>query len=314
MPLGARSTPRGTTRLALRVAVGIGLLLGTVALVERYVGWAALLRPWRSLSLATVSAAALLVLASYWVRAVRVYDHFRPQTRGRFGACLRLTLLHNLLNNLVPMRLGEASFPALLARYFGVPVVRAVAALVWFRLTDLHVLAGAGGLALLGSRGPVLLVALLAAWLALAWVAFLGRDPLERRLAAGATARWRGWALEALSAMPSDAPTFWRTLAWTVLNWALKLAAFAWLLDAIAGTAFGPSLLGALAGELSSVLPIHGLAGAGTYEAGVVAGLASFGVPATVALAAAVNLHLFLLGLSLAGGAWGLAVGRARGP
>ena len=44
------------------------------------------------------------------------------------------------------------------------------------------------------------------------------------------------------------------------------------------------------------MLPIHGVAGAGTYEAGVLAGLIPWAVDQKVALAAAVNLHLFVLG------------------
>ncbi|MGB2680474.1 MAG: UPF0104 family protein, partial [Candidatus Competibacter sp.] len=65
--------------------------------------------------------------------------------------------------------------------------------------------------------------------------------------------------------------------------------------------------------DLTSVLPVHGIAGAGTYEAGVVAALIPFGIEAKVALAAAVNLHLFVLGLSAAGGALALLL-RAGAP
>jgi len=60
------------------------------------------------------------------------------------------------------------------------------------------------------------------------------------------------------------------------------------------------------------VLPVHGLAGAGTYEAGVVAALLPFGVAPAAALAGAVNLHLFLLGAALLGGALALLPGRRR--
>jgi hypothetical protein len=56
-----------------------------------------------------------------------------------------------------------------------------------------------------------------------------------------------------------------------------------------------------IGGELGSVLPVHGVAGMGTYEAGVMAGLAPQGVALTAALAAAVNLHLFILGATVLG-------------
>jgi uncharacterized membrane protein YbhN (UPF0104 family) len=47
------------------------------------------------------------------------------------------------------------------------------------------------------------------------------------------------------------------------------------------------------------VLPVHGLAGAGTYEGAMVAALALSGAAPDIALLAAVNVHLLLLGTSL---------------
>jgi uncharacterized membrane protein YbhN (UPF0104 family) len=55
--------------------------------------------------------------------------------------------------------------------------------------------------------------------------------------------------------------------------------------------------------ELSSVLPFHGIAGSGSYELAVVAALLPAGIDASRALAGAVNLHLFLLGVTLILGA-----------
>ena len=66
------------------------------------------------------------------------------------------------------------------------------------------------------------------------------------------------------------------------------------------------ALLGAALGDLTSILPVHNIGGAGTYEAGVVAGMLPFGVGASAALAAAINLHLFLLAATLFGGALSL--------
>ena len=56
--------------------------------------------------------------------------------------------------------------------------------------------------------------------------------------------------------------------------------------------------VGATVGDLTGVLPFHGIAGAGTYEAGVVAGLAPYGLAPESALPLAVNLHLFILASS----------------
>ena len=67
-------------------------------------------------------------------------------------------------------------------------------------------------------------------------------------------------------------------------------------------------------GDLTSILPFHGLAGAGTYEAGVVAGLAPYGLSPETALSLAINLHLFILASSafLALASWLIPMGRIR--
>jgi uncharacterized membrane protein YbhN (UPF0104 family) len=61
------------------------------------------------------------------------------------------------------------------------------------------------------------------------------------------------------------------------------------------------------------VLPFHGIAGSGTYEVAVVGALLPFGVDATAAFAGAVNLHLFVLGMTLILGALALLLPVRRG-
>jgi hypothetical protein len=67
--------------------------------------------------------------------------------------------------------------------------------------------------------------------------------------------------------------------AWTLANWTVKLAAQAGLLAALlpAGLAIGAA--GALGAELAAILPIQGVAGFGTYEAGAAAALLPSGIP-----------------------------------
>jgi uncharacterized membrane protein YbhN (UPF0104 family) len=235
---------------------------------------------------------------SYVLRAVRAYDALRTLVRGRFLAMLRVTVLHTTANNLLPMRLGEAAFPILVRRHFGLRLTRGTLALAWIRLMDLHVLGLVAGVALLLSTGgsPP-------AWLLV--VGWLLALPLGLRLLpllAGHIAA-EGLAGRLLRAVretgPADAPELARLYLWTLLSWVAKLAAFAAItahfLDAPAGTI----LAGIVGAELSSVLPFHGVAGAGSYEAAMVATLYPFGIQPAVALGAAVNLHLFLLGVTL---------------
>jgi len=298
-----------------RLWLGLVLLAVMVGIVQWSVGWPQLLAPWRSIAPSALALATLLASGSYMARALRLYDYFPPGARGGFVACLKLTLLHNLFNNLLPMRAGEASFPVLMNRYFKVPLSRSLTALLWFRLMDLHALAAVAILAV-GRRwwdsGWIGLLA--AVWLILPWWSFrLQSAPALVRLSERLSPRWRDRLARASEGLPQTPAAFWRAWFWTQLNWLVKLAVFAWILRLFAPMPGAAAVMGALGGDLTSVLPVHGIAGAGTYEAGVVAALIPFGIEAKVALAAAVNLHLFVLGLSAAGGALALLL-RAGGP
>ena len=230
-------------------------------------------------------------------------------TRGRFGTCLRVMLWHNGANNLLPMRTGELAFPVLMGRWFGVRVAVAVPTLLWFRCLDLWSLVLIAGLVLGPPRlgwGSVATAAVL--WTALPALARLWRDPAARFCARrdGRLAR----ALQRLvEGIPASGGGMAHTVGWTLANWSLKMAAYAGLLAAVGGLSWSRGLLGALGGELSSVQPVHGIAGAGTYEAGVVAALLPFGVDLETALPAAVSLHLFVL----ATGTVGIALAAAAG-
>lgn len=306
---------RNVLKKGLQTLVGVAVTAAFLALVEYTVGWVRLLTPWLHLSWSAIGFAVALAVLSYWLRAMRLYDYFRDEMRGAFGACMRLMLLHNVFNNLLPARTGELSFPVLMARYFDVPAARSVPVLLWFRLLDLHALglfALAAAALLLPVKIPLL--AALLAWALLPWFAWRLDPWIRAQLPRRLHGRLARLADQALAALPGNARAYWRAWAWTLVNWAVKLGVFAWILQLFVTTPAAAAWLGAIAGDLSSVLPVHGIAGAGTFEAGVVAGLLASDIDASAALAGAVNLHLFILGSTLAGGLLAFAFqGRARG-
>ena len=90
-----------------------------------------------------------------------------------------------------------------------------------------------------------------------------------------------------------------RIYLWTALSWSLKFLAFATLLRHFLPVDLWRALVGVMGAELSSVLPFHGIAGSGSYELAAVAAMVPAGVDPAAALAGAVNLHLFVLGVTL---------------
>ncbi|MBD5804258.1 hypothetical protein AZOA_37010 [Azoarcus sp. Aa7] len=261
--------------------------------------WQGLADAFRRLDPLALMLAILGFATSYVLRAGRVYDEFRRDAQGRFGACLRIVLIHNAMVNVVPFRGGEAAFPVLLGRNFGTPLARAVASLFWFRLQDALVVAVLAVGVWPGLPLPLRLAAIFGlvafAWYLPRWA----RAPhawAERGGAAAKLARLR----DAFADSTRHARFGW---AWTLANWSVKLATQAWLLAALLPARVAVGAAGALGAELAAILPVQGVAGFGTYEAGAAAAMLPHDVPFENGLQAALALHLFVIACAVASGA-----------
>jgi len=281
--------------------IGGLLLVALVVGVALTIGWGALLAPWLALTPVELLLPLGLTALSYFLRGVRIHDYFRPNLDGRFLTVLRLSILHNTANNLLPMRAGEMVFPWLMGRYFGHGFLGATASLFWIRLLDLH---------FLGLIGIYILYLRDSSWVwplaALAWLALAPMAGLAGRLAPigpGRIGKVLGLMTEAA---PASAGRAIRIYLWTALTWISKFFAFALVLRYFLPVELWQVLVGVMGAELSSVLPFHGIAGSGSYELAVIAVLVPQGVSAEAALAGAVNLHLFLMGVTLILGALAL--------
>lgn len=299
--------------------IGLNLLiLGIFAFeVDDHWGWSHLLTPWRTVPLAWLILATFAQILSYALRALRIYLAERQVPRGAYLICLRLILINNSLNLLLPMRSGEASFPILMKRWFGIGISHAAGTLLWLRLLDLHVLASIGllcvGTGWIGSltASALLAAAAMAAMLAPV-AAFLARKPLGDWLARHPGKSWQ-IAAQVLAGLPSHQSGLGLDLMLTWSAWSVKLLALGWLLAHLAGNTLIDGVIGAIGGDLATVMPIYTPGGFGIYEAGVIAALSAKGAPSAALLAGAVNLHLFVLTVALIGGAlaW-IGRGRAR--
>lgn len=278
--------------------LGLAVLGGLLWVVEQTVGWQQLLAPWQTLSAATLIMAFVLTAVSYILRGVRAYDYFWPLVAGHFLDVLRLSMIHNTANNLLPMRAGEAVFPWLMKTWFGHGFFAAGASLLWIRLMDLHVI-GLAGLAVLWlSRPdwPVVVLAVLWVCIPLASAFALVSRKRQWRGGAGLSARLLRLVADAA---PRSAPVAARLYLWTLLSWGTKLVAFTTILGHFMQVPTWKVLIGVIGAELASIMPFHGVAGSGSYELVTVAALVPFGVSGEAALTGALNLHLFLLGSTI---------------
>lgn len=300
-----------TQRRALSGALNWALSLLVLAVfawaVHHYWGWQRLFAPWAKVPLALVALVAVAQLSSYSVRAYRVYYAEPEIPRGRWHDCLKLILLNNVMNLLLPARTGEASFPVLLSRWFGINAARGAGTLLWLRLLDLGVLAVLAVAVLGRSVIPDLHPALIAAVCVIGVAAPLLALPVQagagRRLAER-DGKVAGLLRKALEGVPATASRVMVDIGLSWTAWSLKLAALAIVFAQLADLSVLDALMGAIGGDLSTVLPVHAPGGFGTYEAGVVAFVALVADAGPALLAAAVNLHLLVLGIALLGGAY----------
>ncbi|MCL7744029.1 flippase-like domain-containing protein [Guyparkeria hydrothermalis] len=303
------------TAVRARLAAVLGWLAVLVLLTSAiaWVGPERLVAPWRAIDPRSLLIALALMFASYLIRTLRITRYFETALAGHFWSAFRLSSWHNLMNNLLPMRSGEVAFPVLMQRYYGLPAMKSVPVLLWFRLLDLQVVLliglAAGG-HLLGIELEWLVLLTLA--LLLAPLAVYGVRGWLRGWIDGRDGRWAETLVSVLESLPDRPSRFIATLFWTWANWLVKLAALGWVLASLAPLTFAEGVLGAIGGDLTTVLPIHAPGGFGTYEAGVAVLLGPMVGEAKAVLAAAVNLHLFVLGTAILAAAASLLIRRPR--
>jgi len=284
---------------------GFVLLIGLIIWVQHKVGWTTLLKPWLSLPLEQLAILIAITITSYVLRAVRVYDYSYKILQGSFLATLRLTLLHNALNNFLPMRLGESAYPILMKIYFNQNYVASSVTLLWIRVLDLHFLGIPALIFLYITQKTQLWLWLIPFWLSLVPIMYWSHNLLHQQIA-NHSGRFAMLMNKILGHVPDNLGQFLRIWLWTALIWTCKLFAFTSIVLHFSNLSVGHAVLGTLGAELSSVLPIHGVAGAGTYELAMSAVLLPLGINVNTILTAAVNLHLYLLGTSILLAMWGL--------
>lgn len=245
----------------------------------------------------TVIGIALIGLfTTYLLRALRIFFEFRHASRGRFTTCLRIVLFHNALVNVVPLRGGELAFPLLLRRNLGVSIEKAVVSLLWLRLQDAFVLLGLTMLVWPGF--PVW--ARMAGVMGLVLLALTLPMVASRLPSTNESSGWRSRLEKMRVALAESARHARVGWLWTLANWSIKLAVQAWLLAQILSAPLATAGAGALGAELAAILPIQGVAGFGSYEAGAAAAMLGQGINFSDGLQAALVLHLCILASALA--------------
>jgi uncharacterized membrane protein YbhN (UPF0104 family) len=299
-------------RIALRL--GLALLLSAVCL-----GWlfGTIDRALLAEQLATVdwrwlaAAVALTFLFPFW-RAARLRGLLPAGTDLPLGTCWRIAAETLLWSMLLPMKLGELSYPVLFVRRLNLGVAAATGLFVLIRLADFAALVGVFALGvglgtIVGAPWSVLAVAIAVPLLAAPYGLVALTGFASSRVLAGRP------TLAAAIAAAAHARTPGARLRFVVTSWGLWLTHAATVACAVAATGtwvgFGNTLLTSASGNLAFALPLTGVLGLGPQQVAVATTVEMAGIPWEIAVLGALTTYVSVLTGAVTTGAFAWAWG-----
>lgn len=212
---------------------------------------------WRISGLKGLIPAFILYLLTYILRVER-WRLLLPKRLER-GDLFRVVAFHTALANIMPAKLGELAFPALLKRK-GIGLLSSGSVLLLARGMDALCLVSLLSLIL----KPILGLTLIALEFAIVFFQFKTIERLFKSLLTIPKLREvysRGWER-------FGREDLLKALGITYMIWAIKSAGIASLLTSSGRMGFASAFKGALGAECSFIIPISGFLGLGNYEMG----------------------------------------------
>jgi len=308
-------------RRILSLLLSLALSVVLIALLVRQVDPRILMRTLTGLSVPGLLLFAAISLAAAGLRAVRYRWLLGPVPIGA-GAMLGTTLIRNALDDLLPARVGSLSYIVVLNKGLGLSFESAassfVVALVFDFLTVAPFVAGAvlvigvrsagipAGL-LLALAAAYFLIMLIAAWKMIPLLEFgvrlYGRVLVLLRWSA------RPWAARSVDKLRLTVASLQtiraRRIAGRIFALSLLirigkyLSLYALLLSLLHGAGVGAArmslavmILGVTGAEMTSALPIKGLADFGTWESAWTLTFKLLGIDVGLAVATGLGVHL----------------------
>lgn len=276
----------------------------------------------RGFSLAGLTAAFAIYALSYFFRALRWRQLIHSKAVG-MGELTMITSAHIMFNNLLPSRSGELSYIYLLKKRQGLSGSEGLATLVAARLYDFAVLASfflvsvfffwntsSMSFAELVTGSLVILAVAVALILNLSrfvgWGYSLVKKvalwfKIEQKKAVRYILDKGEETLASFSAMKSK-KNFIPLVLTSFCVWGFKFLSYYFMMRAmLAGqeelvpVTYWMIVLGTTAAELTTILPVHGVGGFGTYESAWAGAFFLLGFPKQLAIKAAFSFHLIAL-------------------
>ncbi len=261
--------------------VSLAVTFGFLYLFYMVIGFEKFLRFFSEINFLNILTAFILYTGSYITRAFRWKIVLSIK---EFVKLFKITAFNTVFNIFLPFRTGELSFFYMLKKE-NIPISETAVSFFSVRIFDAISLFSVFGVSLfLFWDRPFLslLVFFLAPFSFFAFQFLLRYIKHEKIQEFGKTTL----NLKNISVL----------YLLSVLTFVLKFTAFYLVLPGGIGLSFVKAFLASSAGDITTILPIHGIAGIGTYEGGYAGILVLLGVDKQTALLGSVFVHIFMLG------------------
>jgi uncharacterized membrane protein YbhN (UPF0104 family) len=286
--------------IRMKLLVATALLVATIWVAASVLDLTAVVSAIIALPAQTAVVIFLLGAVSWLLRGLRTWLLFEQLP---LMEALGMSFVHNTANNLAPMRLGELALP-MLARWLGnVEFSVGLTSLLWIRLLDLISLIGISVCIVFLPTVGTIMLALLAALVFLTPLLIAIIIPKTQHIRLPQILEQARAQLIYEAQNGKRLHRMWRL---TILAWLSKIVGMGVLLATLSGIPMTDVITTILGAELSSILPIHGLAGAGSYEAGGIMGSTLMGLSPVLALEMTIQLHIYVLSLTAVFGILGV--------
>jgi uncharacterized membrane protein YbhN (UPF0104 family) len=286
--------------IRMKLLIATALLVATIWVAASVLDLTAVVSAIIALPAQTAVVIFLLGAVSWLLRGLRTWLLFEQLP---LMEALGISFVHNTANNLAPMRLGELALP-MLARWLGnVEFSVGLTSLLWIRLLDLISLIGISVCIVFLPTVGTIMLALLAALVFLTPLLIAIIIPKTQHIRLPQILEQARAQLIYEAQNGKRLHRMWRL---TILAWLSKIMGMGVLLATLSGIPMTDVITTILGAELSSILPIHGLAGAGSYEAGGIIGSTLMGLSPVLALEMTIQLHIYVLSLTAVFGILGV--------
>ncbi|NPA12584.1 MAG: flippase-like domain-containing protein [Aquificae bacterium] len=262
------------------LAVSVGITLGFIYLFYVVIGFDRLIYFFKKVDPVNILSALTLYISSYITRALRWQITLSIKD---FKKLFKITAFNTVFNIFLPFRTGELSFFYMLKKE-NIPFSETAVSFVAVRIFDGVSLLTVSIFAFLWLKGLlplgilVVLVAPGGIFILRALARFIKHSKIQEFSTETLTVK-NVLALYILS----------------ILTFFLKFTAFSIVLPPEVGLSFKQTFFASSIGDLTTILPIHGIAGIGTYEMGFAGVLIFLGVDKETALLSSVFVHIFML-------------------